>query len=105
MSDLEHRLLERRRLLTEELERLTTPPPPGSTVSFGKRIGDGTAEAVERLATTATARSIAHSIEEIDRVLAKIEESTYGTCDGCGGPISEARLNARPATARCVSCA
>lgn len=74
-------------------------------MSFGKRIGDGTTEAVERLATTATARSIAASIDEIDRALAKIEEGSYGVCDSCGIEIGPARLEARPATARCVRCA
>ena len=57
----------RRRELAGELERLTEPPVDGAAVSFGKRVGDGTTEAVERLATTATARSLAASIADIDR--------------------------------------
>lgn len=74
-------------------------------MSFGKRIGDGTTEAVERLSTTATARSISQSIDDIDRALAKLDDGTYGVCDGCGGDIGAARLEARPATATCVTCA
>ena len=95
----------RRATLAEELDRLTEAPPPGSTVSFGKRIGDGTTEAVERIATTATARSIASSLAEVDRALAKAEEGSYGECDGCGDAIPPARLEARPTTALCVNCA
>jgi DnaK suppressor protein len=95
----------RRARLTSELEQLTAPPTEGTGIGFGKRVGDGTAEAVERLSTTATARSISGSITEIDRALAKIEEGTYGTCDGCGRPIPPGRLEARPATALCVECA
>ncbi len=88
-----------------ELENLTRPPTEGASVGFGKRIGDGTAEAVERLATTATARSIAASIADIDRVTIKIEEGTYGTCDSCGNPIPTERLEARPTSTHCVDCA
>jgi DnaK suppressor protein len=95
----------RREELTAELDRLTEPPAEGSSIGFGKRVGEGTTEAVERLATTATARSIAASIKDIDRALVKVDAGTYGVCDSCGDPIPEARLDALPATALCVSCA
>lgn len=95
----------RRVELTAELERLTKPPAEGSSIGFGKRVGEGTTEAVERFATTATARSIAASIADIDRALVKVEAGTYGVCDSCGDPIPEARLEVLPATALCVSCA
>lgn len=98
-------LVARRVELAAELERLTAPPEAGASVSFGKRIGDGTSEAVERLSTTATARSISLSIDDIDRALIKIDDGTYGVCDSCGSEIGAARLEARPATSRCVSCA
>lgn len=99
-------LLTRRRAeLESELERLTAPPAETASVSFGKRIGDGTTEAVERLSTTATARSIAASIAEIDHALDKLDAGTYGTCDQCGRAIPEARLEARPAAGLCVDCA
>lgn len=88
-----------------ELERLTEPPEEGASVSFGKRIGDGTTEAVERLSSTATARSITASISAVDRALEKLAEGTYGECDDCGGQIPPARLEARPTSFLCVSCA
>jgi DnaK suppressor protein len=91
--------------LTAELDRLTEPPPEGASIGFGKRVGEGTSEAVERLATTATARSIAASIADIDRALVKVEEGTYGICDMCGDPIGEARLEALSASSLCVGCA
>lgn len=104
-QDLRQRLANRRSELSAELDRLTEPPEEGASVGFGKRIGDGTTEAVERLSTTATARSLATSIADLDRALAKLEAGTYGTCDTCGEEIGEARLEARPATSLCVSCA
>lgn len=81
------------------------PPEEGASVGFGKRIGDGTTEAVERLATTATARSIAASIKNIDSALIKVEDGTYGTCDSCGEAIGDARLEALPASTLCIGCA
>jgi len=95
----------RREALSAELDRLVEPPEAGASVAFGKRVGDGTTEAVERITSTATARSIFASIEGIDSALAKIEAGSYGTCERCGGEIPLARLEARPASSLCVDCA
>jgi DnaK suppressor protein len=105
LEEIRRSLEERRHELEAELGRLTEPPTEGAAVSFGKRVGDGTAEAVERLSTTATARSIASSIADIDRALEKIEDGSYGICDGCGEKIGDARLEALPAASLCVDCA
>lgn len=105
LFDVVEALESRRRELSAELDRLTEPPLEGAGVGFGKRVGDGTTEAVERLATTATARSIYASLKNVDRALEKATEGTYGVCDRCGEPIAEARLEALPASALCVSCA
>jgi RNA polymerase-binding transcription factor len=98
-------LAARRAQLEAELERLVAPPTEGATVGFGKRVGEGTAEAVERLSTTATARSLTSSIGDIDRALAKIGNGTYGTCDVCGQEIGQGRLEALPTASTCVICA
>lgn len=97
-------LTARRAALQADLDRLTAPPEPGATVGFGKRIGDGTTEAVERLTTTAMARSVSKSLADVDRALAKIADETYGQCDTCGDAIPPARLEAIPATAQCIRC-
>jgi len=95
----------RRRQLTGELTRLIErPADPVGNLSFGKQIGDGTNEAVDRINTTAAARSIAASIAELDRAAEKLEEGTYGRCDRCGRPIPPERLEARPWTSRCIDC-
>jgi DnaK suppressor protein len=100
------RLQARRSALQDELRRLTERPPDATpAVGFGKRVGDGTTEAVERINTTATARSIAAAIAEVDRALEKLDEGTYGTCDDCGRPIGAERLEAVPWAALCVDCA
>jgi RNA polymerase-binding transcription factor DksA len=42
---------------------------------------------------------------DVVRALEKIDEGTYGLCDRCGALIPEERLEARPWSVRCVSCA
>jgi DnaK suppressor protein len=103
-EELENQLRQRRLELVAELDRLTEPPEAGMNVSFGKRIGDGTTEAVERISTTAAARALSYTIADIDRALEKLDEGTYGRCDGCRGEIAAERLEAIPAAARCVVC-
>ncbi len=98
-------LRKRRERLAAELSRLTEPPEQGAGIGFGKRVGDGTSEAVERISTTATARSIAASIDEIDIALDRFEQGKYGVCEVCGGPIPAERLEALPATSTCMGCA
>ena len=64
-------LAARQQQLRDELAELTKPPEAGSNLSFGKRIGEGTTEAVERISSSATARSIAAALADVDRALAK----------------------------------
>src|ERR1700722_311565 len=35
----------------------------------------------------------------------RLADGRYGVCDGCGQPIGEARLAARPAARTCIRCA
>ncbi len=43
-------------------------------------------------------------IEKMIEAILRIDEGTYGTCDGCGEEISEKRLIARPVTTFCIKC-
>jgi DnaK suppressor protein len=47
------------------------------------------------------ARSV---LAQIDRALEKLDEGTYGTCDRCGKPIGEERLEVMPYASLCVDC-
>ena len=97
-------LAARQQQLRDELAELTKPPEAGSNLSFGKRIGEGTTEAVERISSSATARSIAAALADVDRALAKLDEGSYGICDQCGQPITPERLEAMPSATLCVTC-
>jgi DnaK suppressor protein len=43
-------------------------------------------------------------IGKIQDALARLDAGTFGKCSACGGPISPARLRARPVTDLCIDC-
>jgi RNA polymerase-binding transcription factor DksA len=67
--------------------------PEGHTIAF------------ERSQIGALIRQVRHHVAEVDAALARVEAGTYGTCERCGAPIGEARLEALPATRTCIACA
>jgi DnaK suppressor protein len=88
----------------ERLAVLAKRPERGSAVGFGKRIGDGTSEAVSRLTDIGVGESLERGLERTERALAKIDEGTYGVCDACGAPITRGRLKAMPDGVLCLEC-
>ena len=105
MFDAQHELTAKRADLIARAAGLTAAPIDTGGISFGKRVGDGTAMAVERLTNVAAHEQILIQLAEVDRALAKLDEGTYGQCDSCGGPIPEGRLEIHPWAVRCVACA
>src|SRR5271169_6416796 len=97
--DLEsiRRDLEARRDSTRQrLGVLATRPERGSALGFGKRIGDGTTEAVARLTDIGVGESLERMLARTERALAKLDGGSYGVCDTCGDPIPDGRLRALP---------
>ncbi len=84
---------------------LAQRPELGSAQGFGKRIGDGTIEAVSRLTEIGVGGSLESTLARTERALAKLDEGTYGMCDACGEPIAAPRLRALPEGVLCLACA
>jgi DnaK suppressor protein len=105
LEAVERELRARDRALRQRLAALAKPPERGSELGFGKRIGDGTTEAVSRLTDVAVGSSLEASEARIARALAKLAEATYGVCDSCGAAIAPARLHAAPESVLCIECA
>jgi len=106
MSDaIRERLEHERAQLRERIEGLAAPPELGAAQGFGKRIGDGTVEAIRRLTDIGVGTSQEARLARVERALAKLEEGTYGRCDACGAQIPPARLEALPDSVLCVDCA
>jgi DnaK suppressor protein len=105
LEEVERELRARRRALADRIAGFAKPVERGSALGFGKRIGDGTIEAVSRLTDIGVGSSLEASEERIARALAKLGEGSYGVCDACGEPIAEARLRAAPESVLCIACA
>ena len=64
------------------------------------------------VATITLDREIDYTLEEneerviaaIDAALQRIDDGSYGTCQGCGQPIGTERLEAVPWTTQCIDC-
>src|ERR1700730_1342240 len=41
-------------------------------------------------------------VDDVEHALRRLDDGTYGTCEACGKPIGEARLEAVPAARFCV---
>jgi DnaK suppressor protein len=102
---VERELHARDTALRERLAALSRPPERGAELGFGKRIGDGTTEAVSRLTDVAVGSSLEASQARITRALAKLADGSYGLCDGCGAAIAAPRLRAAPESVLCIECA
>ncbi len=98
-------LEERRDRARETIAGLAKRPERGTAQGFGKRIGDGTVEAISRLTEIGVGTSLEAGLERTERALAKLDEGTYGECDVCHQPIAEKRLAAMPDVVTCVTCA
>ena len=89
--------------LRAELDSLKAAPrDPMAAVSFGKRVGEGTSQAVERITQVDAAKNFDAKLVDVERALVKLDEGTYGACDVCGRPIGDDRLETIPWAVRCV---
>jgi RNA polymerase-binding protein DksA len=67
--------------------------PEGATIAF------------ERSQVGALVRQAQTHLAEVEAALGRVESGAYGTCESCGQPIGEGRLEARPVARTCITCA
>ena len=73
--------------------------------SFDQNFADSSQVTAERGEVEALAGSLRESLNDVEAALVKLDNGTYGTCEGCGQPIDPARLEAKPAARLCMECA
>ncbi|MGH3445313.1 MAG: TraR/DksA family transcriptional regulator [Nocardioidaceae bacterium] len=89
--------------IDDQLGQLEKRPDEQGSISFGKRVGEGTSMAVDRLSQVAVHDKLQTTRADVDRAMAKLSEGSYGRCDVCGGPIGDERLAALPWAVLCVA--
>lgn len=77
----------------------------GSELSYDSNFADTSQVTAERGEAEALAVTLRETLTEVEHALEKLGSGTYGTCERCGQPISEARLQAKPAARYCIECA
>jgi DnaK suppressor protein len=103
LRDVRSELEEKRAYLLDRIAQFSDPAD-SSNLNFGKRIGEGTTYAIERMTGAYQARTLYETVKEIDGALARLDEGSYGRCTACGEVIPAARLAALPWAELCVPC-
>jgi RNA polymerase-binding transcription factor DksA len=60
-------------------------------------------ETFERERDFSLLEQIEAELSDVEHALRRIDEGTYGTCEACGKPIDDARLEVVPAARFCVA--
>jgi DnaK suppressor protein len=95
-------LAAKRAQLEAELATLAAPSADQGGISFGKRVGEGTSLAVERLSQVAAHEQLQDLLADVVRAEQKLADGSYGRCDVCGRPIGAGRLEALPWATMCI---
>src|SRR5882757_2924646 len=94
-----------REVLEEERGQLRSQLDDLGVVTYDENFADSGQVAAEQGENRALVNQLEETLHDVERALAKLDEGGYGRCETCGNEISEARLEAMPATRFCISCA
>ncbi|HEY7439463.1 MAG TPA: TraR/DksA C4-type zinc finger protein [Acidimicrobiia bacterium] len=103
-AELRAQLDEERAQILAQLQRMGRAPGTDK-LSFDEGFADSGQVTAERGEVDALAGTLLENLKEIEDALAKVDGGTYGLCESCGSPISEARLTAMPSARLCIACA
>ena len=70
--------------------------------SYDQHQADVATETFEREKDLSILDSVEGELADIELALQRLDDGTYGTCEACGKPIGDDRLEAMPATRFCV---
>lgn len=103
LAHFKKRLIEKQRQLVDEV---------GKSALYGKDQEDDSIKDLGDQANTAYTREFFFELGNGDRrllrevvaALGKIEDGTFGSCERCGEPITDKRLDAVPFARYCITC-
>jgi DnaK suppressor protein len=103
-SDLRDLLIEERSDLLSKLAELGAVDGSAG-LTYDSNFADSSQVTAERSEAEALVASLRETLEEVEEAIGKLEEGTYGRCEGCGQQIPPLRLEAKPAARYCIDCA
>lgn len=107
IEKLKKAMLERQRLLTDEVSKQRAQAAEEGNEDAMGGPGDAGDESVVRMVTDLHLQEAGRDLEElraIDVALTRIADGAYGDCEECGTEIGYARLEAQPTALRCIEC-
>ncbi len=106
-SELYEKLQKEKAELQERIEQMRVRGQPSADgregSPFGKR-EEGADEASELEKRLVQEKRLKDALNDVEHALEKYEAGTYGSCDACGQPIEDARLEAIPQASLCMTC-
>ena len=102
------RLLEERQRVVDAIDNIHTENPGSlgdetdEPLFQDNHLGDVATATFEREMATTLEDNSTHVLGEIDGALARIDAGTFGTCQVCGKPIDQERLEALPWATLCI---
>jgi DnaK suppressor protein len=101
--EVRSRLEEERKELQARLTELGVGE--GIGLHYDSNFADTSQVTAERGEAEALSARLAETLTDVERAIGKLEDGTFGSCEDCGDPINETRLEAMPAARFCIGCA
>ncbi|MBL8779134.1 MAG: TraR/DksA C4-type zinc finger protein [Acidimicrobiales bacterium] len=77
-------------------------PGTDTSLSYDENFADSGQVAAEMGEAQSLAGPLIGQLADVELALGKLDDGTYGTCEECGKPIGDARLEAMPHTRFCI---
>jgi DnaK suppressor protein len=104
-------LLKRKRMLTGDVTHMkdetlskSRQDASGDISAMPLHMADIGSENYEQEFRIGLVENEEEELREIEAALERIEDGTYGTCEGCGKSVAKTRLKAIPFARLCISC-
>ena len=75
----------------------------GELSSADQHMADVGTETFEREKDLSILEQVEAELADVEHALHRLDDGTYGTCEACGKPIDEARLDVLPAARFCLA--
>jgi DnaK suppressor protein len=107
VTKLKQRLVAEERYLAQELDVYAAEQQfisQSASEEHASSVDDAAAEMFEHEKALAIEGTLEDILADVEHALHKVDDKSYGVCDGCGQPIDSERLQALPQASLCLAC-